>query len=401
MSCKTVLISGAGVAGLTLACWLKDYGFVPTLVEKNPQLRFGGYKIDIRGAAIDVVKRMGIYPHIVESRTDIQGATFVDGSGKELTKMGADLCGGRVEGDLEIMRGDLCQILLEKAGAVECLFGDSIAQIREGKDCLHVEFERHSPRAFDLVVGADGLHSRVRQLAFGDESRFLKELGLYISVFSIPNFVNLDRWEIEYFGDKKFINVYSDRRDRSAKAGFAFSSKHLQFDHRDQDAQKQMLTEAFEGVGWEVPRLLLAMKDTPDFYFDSIAQVRMPHWSKGRIALVGDAGYAASPVSGQGTSLALVGAYVLAGELASAAGDYALAFSRYEKSLGKFVQKNQKLARMTVNFMEGKEHSLLGWLHDRLMRFMPARWIHYFKGLGTKRIHKAANALQLKQYERR
>jgi 2-polyprenyl-6-methoxyphenol hydroxylase-like FAD-dependent oxidoreductase len=395
---KNILISGAGIAGLTLAYWLKQYDFVPTLVEKHPSLRSGGYKIDIRGVAIDVVKRMGTYPAIVESRTDVRGATLVDRTGKQLTKMSAGLSGSRMEGDLEIMRGDLCQILLKQIPEVECLFGDSIVHISQSEKDVRVEFEKSKPGVFDLVVGADGLHSNVRKIVFGEETQFLRELGLYVSVFTIPNFFKLDRWEIEYYEPEKYVNIYSTRGDRDAKACFAFSSKHLPFDPHDIEQQKKLLKEGFAKVGWEASRLLAEMKNSPDFYFDAAAQVQMPHWAKERAVLVGDAGYAPSPLSGQGTSLALVGAYVLASELAEAQGDYEKAFSNYEELLREFVKKNQKLAQMSAKIMEGDDASWLVWLHRLLMWLMPESWILFLKKLGLRRINKAAIALSLKNY---
>ncbi len=400
MKNKHVLISGAGIAGLTLAYWLKQYGFVPTLVERHPTLRTGGYKIDIRGVALDVMQRTGAYPSIVEAKTEIQGATIVVPSGDSVTQtnMDADLCGTRVKGDLEIMRGDLCKILFEQMGDVECLFGDFITQISQDENGAYVEFDQAAPRVFDLVIGADGLHSTVRKLAFGEESKFLKELGLYVSVYSIPNFLNLDRWEYEYFEPRKFVNVYRTNREADAKAGFAFSSESLRFNPYDTLEQKQLLKEAFAQVGWEVPRLLEAMNDSPDFYFDSVAQVHMPHWCKERVALVGDAGYASSPVSGQGTSVAIVGAYVLAGELAAAQGDYALAFSEYEKKLLPFVKKNQALVKLNVAVMTEKG-GWFTWLHDFISKILPQRWVHFLKDWSTKRIHKVANDFTLEDYQ--
>lgn len=398
MKNKNILISGAGIAGLTLAYWLQRYGFTPTIVERHPTLRCGGYKIDIRGVALEVVKRMHADAAIFESRTAIQGATLVDQSGEHVTEMSGDLCGSRAEGDLEIMRGDLCQILLKQIPDVECLFNDSITHIAQSSDGVQVEFEHNQPRHFDLVVGADGLHSNVRKLVFGEESQFLRELGLYISVYTIPNFLNLDRWEIEYYEPKKFVNVYSTSGDQLAKAGFAFSSSPLQFNPRNSTQQQKFLKEAFAGVGWEVPRLLAAMDESPDFYFDTIAQVHMSQWSKERIALIGDACYAPSPLSGQGTSVAIVGAYVLAGELAAAQGDNIRAFSQYEKVLREFVDKNQKLAQMSASLMTGEEASWKTWLHKHLLRLMPKSWILFLKERGLKRITKAANALALKDY---
>lgn len=400
MKNKNILISGTGIAGLTLAYWLKHYGFTPTLVEKHPTLRKGGYKIDIRGVALEIIKKMNLHSSIFESRTDIQGATILDNGGKHSTHISGDLCGSRTEGDLEIMRWDLCQILYNQIPDVECLFGDSITHIAQNQDTVHVEFEKNAPRTFDIVVGADGLHSQVRKLAFGEESQFLREFGLYISVFTIPNFLKLDRWEIEYYEPKKFVNVYSTRGDVNAKAGFAFSSSSgLKFDSRNVDQQKQIVRESFSNVGWEVPRLLAEMKTTPDFYFDSITQVHMPHWTKERVALIGDAGYAPSPLSGQGTSLAIAGAYVLASELAEAQGDYEKAFVSYENVIAEFVTENQQIAETSLNIMSEKRKSWLAWLHEHLMWLMPGRWVSFLKQQGVKRINKAANALKLKDYD--
>lgn len=401
MKNKNVLISGAGIAGLTLAYWLKKYGFDPTIIEKHPTLRTEGYKLDIRGIAVEVVKRMGLQPAIFEARTEIKKALFVDDSGKLLAETSPDLCGVRAEGDLEIVRGDLCKILFNQIGDVECLFDDSIKNLSQSEKGVQVEFEKNESRLFDLVVGADGLHSKVRKLGFGDESHYLRELGLYVSFYSIPNFLDLDRVEIEYHSPKRFAIVYCPR-DGMAKAGFAFSSHPLQFDLWDQSQQKKFLQEAFVGAGWEIPRLLAFMNESPDFYFDCIAQIHMPHWTNGRVALVGDAGYAVSPIAGQGTSVALVGAYVLAGELAEAQGDYPKAFQRYEEGLCEFVKINQKLAKMSVTLMEGPGTSwitsILIWLSHQLRRLMPASWIQFFKNRGLRQTTKAANAIALKDY---
>ncbi len=397
MKNRRVLISGAGISGLTLAYWLKEYGFEPTVVEMHPVLRTGGYKIDIRGAALEVFKKMGAYPAVLEGITEIQGATIMDSSGKLAKQLTADLCGGRVEGDVEIMRGDLCEILFKHIEEIDCLFGDYVAQITQKEEGVYVEFAQNEPRMFDLVIGADGLHSAVRKLVFGDESYFLKELGMYIAVYRVPNFLNLDRWEIEYFDAQKFVNVYSSRGDVDATVGFAFASEALRFDPRNRPQQQKLLEEAFANTGWEIPRLLAAMKGAPDFYFDSAAQIHMPHWWEGRVALVGDAGYAPSPLSGQGTSVAIVGAYVLAGELAKAQGDHILAFSEYEKQLRRFVKKNQELVKMNVALMAEKD-TWIAWLHRQLMELLPGSWLELLKKWGTKRIHEAANDLELKDY---
>lgn len=398
MKNKNILISGAGIAGLTLAYWLKQHGFVPTVVEKNPVLRTGGYNIDIRGVAVDVIKWMKLYPAILDARTAIEKTVCVDDTGGEVTELSAHVSGSRSDGDLEIMRGDLCQILHRAIDDVKCIFGDSITKISENSDGVHVEFEVSAPRQFDLVIGADGLHSTVRKVAFGDESQFLRELGFYISVFPIPNFLNLERSEIEYNAPQKFVSCYKSQKDPNAKACFAFPATSKHSTVRNPKEQKKMLEEAFADAGWKIPRILSAMKESTDFYFDSAAQIHMPHWSKGRIALVGDAGYGPSPLSGQGTSIALVGAYVLASELAKAGGEYKIAFSQYEQGLRPFIKKNQELAEMGITLMGEPDSSWIVGLHHHLLEIMPEAWAHILKNWSVTRTAEAANALVLKEY---
>lgn len=402
MNNKKVLIAGAGIAGLTLAYWLKKYGFNPTLIEKHKSLRTEGYKLDIRGAAVDVVKRMGLYPVIDQSKTDIQRALFVDRDGKIVTEMTPDLCGVRAEGDLEIVRGDLCQILFQAVGEIECLFDNSIASLSENEKGVHVTFEKGGPCLYDLVIGADGLHSKVRQLGFGDESKFLKELGIYISFYSIPNYLGLDRVEVEYHLQSKFAIAYCPAIGM-AKAGFAFSSEPLKLDRFDKDKQQKLMQEVFQDAGWEVPRFLELMKEAPDFYFDCMAQVQMPKWTNGRLALVGDAAYAVSPIAGQGASVALVGSFVLAGELLEAGGDYHKAFERYEEALRLFIKENQGLAQMSQALMKGGSTSwiqaMLYGLVQFLARILPGNMIQFFKKIGLKRTTKAAQAINLKKYQ--
>lgn len=399
MKNQSILISGAGIAGLTLAYWLRQYGFSPTLIERAPSLRTGGYKVDIRGAALDVIDRMNLKTNILEKKTDIQGASVVDRFGNKITEMSGETFGFRVTEDLEIMRGDLCQILKEQIEDTECIFGDSISEISEKTDGIHVKFEKNQSRIFDLVVGADGLHSIVRKLTFGDELQFAQQLGLYISIFTIPNDLNLDRHEIEYSEHQKLVNIYSSRGDVDAKAAFLFVSKPLIFDPRDIKQQKQLLTNAYSDLGWEVPRLLEIMADARDFYFDSVTQIKMDHWSKGRVVLIGDAGYCASPVSGQGTSLALVGAYILAGELFSASGNYDLAFTQYEKQLHNYVIQNQKLGQIFAKNMTVEDkNKIIVWLHDLLMRIIPGKWIHIMTQQSVDRVARAAKSITLKNY---
>lgn len=396
MNNKRVLISGAGIGGLTLAYWLKRYGFVPTLIEKHPMLRSGGYKIDIRGVALEIVKQMQIYDKIVENQTEIDQAIFIDKAGNQITEMSADLSGIRQEGiDLEIMRGDLCLIIKEAIGDVEFIFDDSITQMTETINGVNVEFEKGKPRTFDLVVGADGLHSKVRRIVFGDEKQFLKEMGVYIAVFPIPNFLHLKSGEIEHHSLRKFVNVYKDRKDENAKVALAFSVSES-FNARDPAEQKKMIKKVYANGKWETPRILAEMDESKDFYFDAMAQVHMPSWSKGRVTLVGDAAYAPTPMSGQGTSIAIAGAYVLAGELAESQGDYLAGFNQYEKVVRPFVEKNQALADASTRIMA---EGLYSYIMHSLMDILPAKLLHYFKNQSLKNTTEAANALPFKTYK--
>ena len=247
--------------------------------------------------------------------------------------------------------------------------------------------------------GADGLHSKVRALASGEESQFIRQLGRYISMFTTDNHLNLDRWELFYNAPGRLANVYSARRNTEAKALFVFASEPLDYDRHDIGQQQKILAQAFAGVGWEVPRLLDAMWYTPDFYFDSISQVHMYRWSKGRVALVGDAGYSPSPASGQGTSLALVGAYVLAGELAAAAGDHRTACARYEEEIRPYVEANLNQGQKIAIEMVPRSRQQI-WLRTQMMQALPyLPW----KDLVTRRLlqplQQAANAIALKDYQ--
>jgi len=393
-----VLVSGAGIAGLTVAYWLRRYGFTATIVERAPSLLKGGYKIDVRGTALQVLRRMGVHDAVVAASTDMLGALLVDGEGKVIKRMSGDEFGHRVGEDLEIVRGTLCQILMDHISDAEFIFGDSIEGISQSSNSIHVAFKNGGAREFDLVIGADGLHSNVRGLVFGDESRFARDLGLYLCVYTVPNYLKLDRMEMQYSELGRVAAIWSSRGDANAKACFGFTAP-LRIDLHDRARQQRVLANVYEGVGGEVPKLLELMSGAHDFYFDAAAQIRMDHWSQGRVVLVGDAGYCASPMSGQGTSLALIGAYVLAGELAAASGAYQAAFRQYEKEMRPFVTINQELGLKAANLMKSKERkNLFAWLLDQMMRIAPGRMVEFFINRSTRRIHQAANAIALKDY---
>jgi len=402
MNNQRILISGASIAGPALAHWLVRYGFRPTIVERAPALREGGYKIDIRGVAVDVVRRMGLFDEVQAAGTDMQGGSYVDAAGRPLVTLDGDTFGFRNPGDLEILRGELARLIYERTAATtEYLFDDSIVALADDGDGVRVHFERRAPRTFDLVIGADGLHSNVRTLAFGAETAFARPLGSYISIFSVPNVWALDRWELTHQRPQKIVNLYSVRGDSQAKALFLFAGDSTPFDRRDVAAQKAMLARKFADVGWEVPRLLAAMETAPDFYFDALMQIEMERWSRGRVALVGDAAYCPSPASGQGTSLALVGAHVLAAELAAAGGDHVVAFARYEQQMRGYVETNQQLGKdFSRQMMQAGRWAL--WLQTQMLRlFRHLPWKRLMLKPILDKIARAANAMTLPEMSSR
>jgi 2-polyprenyl-6-methoxyphenol hydroxylase-like FAD-dependent oxidoreductase len=394
---RDILISGASIAGPATAYWLRRHGFNPTVVERAPAPRAGGQAIDLRGAARAVADRMGILDQVRQAHVGTRGMSYVDAANRRLASMPADLLGdsGGAVAELEILRGDLVGILYAATrDDVEYRFDDAITEIAQGEDGVKVTFQRGQPRAFDLVVGADGLHSGVRALAFGEESAFVRHLGAYVSSFSTANHLELDGWELLHSVPGRTAGIYPTRGNSEATAVFFFASPPLAYDRHDLGQQQRLLAAAFADQGWEVPRLLAAMWEAPDFYFDAAGQVHLDRWSRGRVALVGDAAWCPSPMAGVGTSLALVGAYVLAGELAAAGGDHRAAFASYEAELRDFVARGQRLAKGNAIGLIPRSRPQI-WMRNQFIRMLPHMpW----RGLVAGGVQKAANAITLKDY---
>jgi 2-polyprenyl-6-methoxyphenol hydroxylase-like FAD-dependent oxidoreductase len=374
---RNVLISGAGIAGPALAYWLRRYGFTPTLVERAPVPRPGGQAVDLRGAGRTVVERMGLLDEVRAHRVEERGLAYVDATGRHRARMPVELFGGEgIVAEIEILRGDLSRILVGATADCEYLFGDWITGLSQERDGVRVSFASGATRTVDLVVGADGTHSGVRGLAYGDESRYVRHLGAYTAYFTVPGAVDTGGWFLMYNAPGGRLAALRPEPDhtgatatRSAKAMLSFTSPPLGYDRRDVAAQQRILAERFAGAGWQVPRILDAMADAPDFYFDAVCQVHVDGWSRGRVVLLGDAGYSPSPLTGLGTSLALVGGYLLAGELARADGDHATAFPAYEATLRDYVAQGQKLPPGALRgFLPRTRRDI--WLRDRSTRLM-------------------------------
>jgi 2-polyprenyl-6-methoxyphenol hydroxylase-like FAD-dependent oxidoreductase len=370
-----VLISGASVAGPTLAYWLRRYGFSPTVIERTPALRkgYGGHAVDLFGPAVDVTEWMGVLPQVSQARTRTERISFAR-PGKaafevDMSKLVAGIAGGR---HIEIMRGELASILHEATrDDVEYVFGDSIRTIEQQKDGVFVTFEHGPSRTVGLVIGADGLHLTVRRLTFGDESRFLHYIGGYLGFFTVPNYLGLDGRMVTYTTAGKLAAMYPVRQTGQARAGFLFKrAEPIPFDHRDVEQHRKILREVYAGEGWEVPRLLAELDSSDDLYFDSISQVIMDTWTSGRVTLVGDAGFSSGPAVGGGTSVAMVGAYVLAGELAAAGGEHTTGFANYEDEMREFVRRSREVAPTTMRTLIPSTPTQV-WIEALAMRTIP------------------------------
>ena len=372
---KTVLISGASIAGPALAYWLHRYGFDVTVVERAPALRPGGQAIDFKGRThLTVLERMGMLDEIEERQTGTTDTVFVDANGKRLAVMAGDFAGG----DVEILRGDLADIMYQRtAERCEYLFGDSISGLTDTADGVYVEFERGPARSFDLVFGADGIHSRVRKLAFGPERTLVKYLGHYYCV------AGASPWSKDATGPRERVIAHGHNTPGKlaisggpkAQQLYMLASPELDYCRDDTAAQRRIVEEVYAGVKWDVPRMLDEMADIDDFYLDSISQVRMNGaYTKGRVALVGDSAYG-NTLGGFGTGLAVVGAYVIAGELAIAGGDHPVAFARYDEIMKRYAKiagtsnAGRFLAPKTALGIKLRNWFLRSWMFTLMVKY--------------------------------
>ncbi|MCF6467646.1 FAD-dependent oxidoreductase [Nonomuraea sp. MG754425] len=326
---RNVLISGAGIAGPALAHWLTHHGYRATVVEKAKALRPGGQAVDFKGEThLTVLSRMGILDDMRRLQTGGADQEIVDADGRKLAVMSGEFTGGA----LEIRRGDLARILYERtAPHCEYVFGDSITSLTETPGGVQVTFEHAAPATYDLVVGADGIHSNVRRLAFGPEPDYVRHLGYHYALVDVE----------EDFGP--VAQMYNEPGRLVATAGpkapvfFVFASEPLTYDRYDVEQQKDILVRAYQGMGWRTQRILEAVRRSQSVYLDSISQVRIERYSQGRVVLLGDAAYG-NTLGGFGSGLAMVGAYVLAGELAAAGGEHRAAFAEYERQFQRYAK---------------------------------------------------------------
>lgn len=336
-----VLISGGGIAGPSLAYWLTRQGHTVTIIEQAGELRTGGQAVDFRGPALTVLEKMGLLEKVRAGATRMGALALVDGRGKEVARLPAEV----VSGEIEIHWGTFVRILHEAVrDDVSYRFGVRITAINDDGQRVEATFSDGSTGNYDLVIGADGLHSGIRRLVFGPEEQYVTHLGQCFGFFDIDNRLRMDHCGMAYIDSGRTVALQAIDPDQPARASLFLNDPQVHFDYRDTEANKRLFAQRFAGMGWEVPHILAGLAEAPVVYFDSIAQVHLDSYARGRVCLTGDATWCASPRSGMGTTLAMVGAYVLANELHSAAGDYAATFGRYQQLMAPYVARCQKVA---------------------------------------------------------
>ncbi|MGX9792438.1 FAD-dependent oxidoreductase [Mycobacterium sp. MMS18-G62] len=320
---RTALISGAGIAGATAAYWLAKSGFQVTVVEQAQDLRSSGSPVDVRGAAVEVAELMGVMAKIRDADTCVRQMVIVNSRGRVVSRVDMRSAWA-APGEVELSRGELATIL---RGAVpddvEFEYGNTVTALEQDTDGVTAQFSAGPARRFDVVIGADGAHSGVRALAFGPETDYLKHLGVYIATLPLEGETGTNLVMYNTPGRAVAIHPAGGRPG----AAFMFRAPQIpQFDHRDVDQHKRLLCDAYAGAGWRVPELLDRVRAADDLYFDSVSRIQVPTWSQGRIGLVGDAASCVS-LFGDGSSLAMIGAYTLANALA---GDIPAGLRAYE-----------------------------------------------------------------------
>jgi 2-polyprenyl-6-methoxyphenol hydroxylase-like FAD-dependent oxidoreductase len=357
---KKVLISGASIAGLSTAWWMNNLGYKVTIVEIANELRVGGTAIDIRGQTVDIVRRMGILEQLKQNALSLELIEFkneADGTENSMSLKNEDEPQSE---DIEIERTKLVHILFEQLkNEVEFIFGESITALNETIGDISVTFKHSQERAFDLVLGCDGSHSGVRKICFGAESQYNHFLKAYFSVTIVDKLL-IKKNTMQFFnvpGKVIMLNAYKNKTD----VIFCFlSEKELPYDYRDSASQRMMIFKQFSGLGWRSTELLKELDGSNNFYFDKFCQIKMPAWTKGRVALIGDAAYCASPAAGIGGSLAMEGAAALADALKKHNGNFELAFPDYDRSLRPLIEEVQADAELNVteNFIPRTEEAI-------------------------------------------
>ncbi|WP_231445587.1 FAD-binding domain [Brevibacterium zhoupengii] len=341
-----VLIVGAGIAGSTLAYWLKRAGHEPTLLERSHGLRRGGYLIDFWGTGFDVAERMGLVPRLQREGYELTEVRDVASDGHQVASLDPQRIAAGASGRyVSILRSDLAAAIYDSLDeGVETIFGDTVTRLTEGERSISVEFDQAAPREFDLVVGADGLHSQVRTLAFGAEENFERDLGIAVAAFDVTDYRPRDELVAVMHAEVGFQAIRVALRDDVTMFMLTFRH-HGPVPIDDVSAQQELLRTSLADAGWEIPEILRQLPHARTLYLDRASQIRMPTWTSGRVALIGDAAASPSLLAGQGSALAMVEAYVLAAELSATPQDHRRAFAAYEHRLMPMLRSKQDAAK--------------------------------------------------------
>ncbi len=373
-----IAINGTGVAGPTLAYWLRRYGHEPVLFEKAPRLRTGGYVIDFWGVGYDIAERMGLLPELRELGFCMEELRMVGADGRTKASTGGEtfqtLTNGRY---LSIARGDLAATIFRACEGIEARFGNSIVGLREHDDGVTAYLDDGTAEEFDLVIGADGLHSMIRELSFGPEETFEHFLGFQVAAFIATGYTPRDElaFVTHTIPGRHLARIPLHGDDTAFLFIWRSDGLETPASPTTDEGKRALLREAFADMGWEAPRILALLDDDPrGIYLDRVSQIRMDRWAKGRVALVGDAAACASLLAGEGSGLGITEAYVLAGELARAGGDHLRAFAEYEARLQPFVAGKQKAAMRFAGFFAPASRRAI-WLRDLGVRVSSIPWL--------------------------
>ncbi|KAL4983378.1 hypothetical protein BDW68DRAFT_35062 [Aspergillus falconensis] len=409
MPALRILITGAGIAGTALTFWLSKLGHNVTVIERAPELRTGGLQVDLRGPGIQVLRRMKLEETFRQHAVAEQGLQLVDGKGRRWGYFGANRTGHGLQSfttDFEIMRGDLCRVLVGACGVrARFVFGVHVVRVKEVEEGVEVVFSDGDVDRFDLVVGADGVGSRMRRMMLGlgedsEENPGYHSIGAYAGYCTIPQEIQ----EGEGYDATAFIapgsrGIMIRRHDRHRVQAYVFcnprsSERLLNSTRGDIEEEKRALAEVFRGAGWKSDKILQALVESDDFYCERMGVIRLNEWSRGRIALVGDAAYCPSAMTGMGTPCALTGAYILAGEIGkhcgsesstrvASRGDITAALKAYDQNFRPFVEQVQKGLTDTENYMDRFPSSPFGigvlyvlfWISSLLRLDIVAQWV--------------------------
>ncbi|MFD6450312.1 FAD-dependent monooxygenase [Nocardia sp. NPDC060220] len=377
-----VLVSGGGIAGNAVALQLLRTGIRTTVVERAAVPRPGGQAVDLRGPSKEAAERMGLREGIAKYQLDERGISYIDGDGKIYARMAMeDFDGQGAVAEIEITRGDLNQVLLDALatadnGQLDYRYGEWIDQVVQDDTGVDVTFASGATERFDLVIGADGIHSATRRLVFGPEEKFSTNLGGYGAFFTMPKPADVEPgWFSMRLVPGAMLGIRPDADPSTAKAIITMRTEPDPALRRDIDAQRALIRKTIGDAGWHAPAVLAAMETTPDFYFDEVARVDVPELSVGRVTLIGDAGYCGSPLTGMGTAMAIVGAYILAAEIAATPDDLAAAQQRYQDTISPFLDKAKEIPGGGMAMMIPKSPLLtrLAKTNVRLMMSRPMR----------------------------